>query len=193
MYNSQVRMPSYRENSLIIPFKMLCPGISQNTKHHQLTLYKGQVWREKSYLELCNHNVLNIVYDLSTINKGTPYHIKTIVNDGELYVPPVPDKWNTMIPWDTEILQSFAELTNITRMTFKYLNVYEEDTRLEDVTYQLVVGNYLCRPYHHNQCVPPHSYIPWYIWTKDGFKIQIKIFRFTTRGRCGSKEQHPYP
>ena len=58
----QVTMPRYRENRLIRPFSMLCPGISQNTKHHHLTLYKGQVWRSKSYLNLCDDNILKIAY-----------------------------------------------------------------------------------------------------------------------------------
>ena len=56
--NFQVTVPQYRDNSLIIPFSMMCPGISQNIKHHNLTAYNGRVWREKSYLELCNQNTL---------------------------------------------------------------------------------------------------------------------------------------
>ena len=106
----------YRENPLIVKFSLLCPGISQNTKHHQLTLYKGQVWREKSYLDLCNHNVLNIIYDWSV--SGWP-----IEQNGDLYVPPVPGYGFiydfSQIPWDSEMLQSFAELTNITNITYK--------------------------------------------------------------------------
>ena len=164
-------MPRYRENPLIIPFSMLCPGISQNTKLHHLTLYKGQVWGEKSYLELCNHNVLNIVFDL-------PW--ESFEKNGDLYVPPVPGigfiNDDSLIPWDSEILQSFADLTNITNITFQSFDLYEDS--LEDFTYQIVVGSYTCDPYHHNQCVPPYTYYPWYIWTKEGFKIRIQLFRF---------------
>ena len=155
---------------------MLCPGISQNTKHHHLTLYKGQVWGEKSYLELCNHNVLNIVFD--------PIALMTediMEQNGTLYVPPVPGYGfisdDTQIPWDSEILQSFAELTNITNMTFHFYDSYEDS--LEDVTYQIKVGSWMCDGIeHYEQCVPPHSHFPWYIWTKEGLKIQIKIFIF---------------
>ena len=165
-------MPRYRENPLITPFSMLCPGISQNTKHHHLTLYKGQIWREESYLELCNHNVLNIVY-------GLPNDI--IEENGELYVPPVPGHGfisdSTQIPWDSEILQSFAELTNITNITFHSFDTYEDS--VEDVTYQILVGSWVCYDlYHTEQCVPPYRYFPWYIWTKEGLKIQIKNIRF---------------
>ena len=118
-------MPIYRENPLIIKFSMLCPGISQNTKLHHLTLYKGQVWEETPYTELCNHNVLNIVYSW-TANNDYP-----IEQNGELHVPPVPSKelfvkGDTMVAWDSEILESFAELTDITDITFHYNDNYED-------------------------------------------------------------------
>ena len=47
-----------------------------------------------------------------------------------------------------------------------------------NVTYQLLVGGFECYKNHNEQCVPPNTYISWYIWTKEGFKIQIKVFRF---------------
>ena len=172
-------MPRYREHPLIVKFAMLCPGISQNTKHHQLTLYKGQVWREKSYLELCNHNVLNIAYDpydpISTENT-------TIEENGELYVPPLPGGGfindSSMIPSDSEIIQSFAELTNITNITFHSFDSYKDF--LEDITYQIMVGNSIRNAFLHNeQSVPPNSYDQFFIWTKEDFEMLInKIIRF---------------
>ena len=165
-------VPRYRENPLIIKSSMLCPGISQNTKHHHLTLYKGQVWREKPYLELCDHNVLNIVYH-HTANFNSDRDRWSIEQNGELSVPPVPGKGFrdglTQTAWDSEILQSFTELTNITSITFHAYN--ESVDSLENVTYQILVGGWMCDTYHHEQCVPRHNYIPWYIWTKEGFKI----------------------
>ena len=175
MNDSQVTVPRYRENPLIKPFSLLCPGISKNSKHHQLTLYKGQVWREKSYLELCNHNVLNIVYETDMPND-------IMEENGELYVPPVPGLGfiidRSQIPWDSEIIQSFAELTNITNMTFHSFENYDDS--LEDVTYQIKVGSYVSVNLdgNHEQCVPPYTYYPYYIWTKEGLKIQIKSIRF---------------
>ena len=116
-------VPRYRENPLIIKSSMLCPGISQNSKHHHLTLYKGQVWREKPYLELCDHNVLNVVYSW-TANGGSDRW--PMEENGELSVPPVPGKpfreGESQIAWDSEILQSFTELTNITNITFHYFD-----------------------------------------------------------------------
>ena len=169
---SQVTVPRFRENPLIIPFSMLCPGISQNTKLHHLTLYKGQVWGEKSYLELCNHNFLNILFEPRAVYRGD-----IMEQNGALYVPPVPGdrfiKDKTMIPYDSEILQSFAELTNITNMTFhKTMKTIYEDS-LEDFTYQILVGSSMCYVSHDQQCAPPQKYFPWYIWTKEGFKIRI--------------------
>ena len=101
--------------------------------------------------------------------------------NGELSVPPVPGRGfregRTAIAWDSEILQSFTELTNITNITSQYFNNYEDS--LEDFTYQIVVGSYRCGNVgHHHQCVPPHNYYPWYIWTKEGLKLKIKVFRF---------------
>ena len=56
-------MPRYTENPLVIPFSMFCAGISQNSEHHHLTLSKGQVRTDKSYLELCDNNFIKIAYD----------------------------------------------------------------------------------------------------------------------------------
>ena len=166
-------MPRYRENPLIIKSSMLCPGISQNTKHHHLTLYKGQVWREKSYAELCNQNVLNVAYDPIAVLYGD-----IMEQNGELYVPPVPGKGfredRTAIAGESEMLQSFAELTSITSMTFHSFDAYEDS--LEDVTYQIQVGSWMCSSVeHYEQCVPPNNYFPWYIWTKEGFKISNEV------------------
>ena len=173
MNNSQVTVPRFSETSLSMPFSMLCPGISQSSKHHHLTLYKGQVWREESYSELCNHNVLNVVYLWSAnFDSLNPVH-----KDGELYVPPAAGipflEESSMIPWDSEILQSFARMTNITTMNF-----YDDDYQVSflNSTY-IVVGNIVCLENPNNQqCFPPCRYKPWYIWTKEGFKIQINSF-----------------
>ena len=158
-------MPRYRENPLIMKSSMLCPGISQNFKHHHLTLYKGQVLGEKSFLELCNQNILSIAFDATN-----RYQEKTTEN-GELYVPPVPRskgfiRESTKIPWDSEILQSFAELTHISHITLHP----SKDAYLKDITYQIRVGSLKCFVSHFDQCIH-HSYVPIYIWTKEGFKI----------------------
>ena len=184
-------MPRYRENYLSTPFSMFCSGISQNTRHHHLTLYKGQVWGNKSYPELCGNNILTIVYssrDTSTED--------IMEQNGKLYVPSLPgigfnnDDF-TQIPWNSEILQSFSHLTRITQITFLYYDPsWQNDggTEIDEYTYQIHVGSFKCKfdggicgcdsegcfrcsTAHKHQCVPPHSHKTWYIWTKECFKI----------------------
>lgn len=163
----QVTVPRYRNNPLIIPFSMLCPGVSEITQLHHLTLYNGQVWGKKSYLELCNHQALTVVFALPAVN----YQMEL---SGELNVPPGPGlgfiwDFSSQIPYDSEILQSFARLTNITTIKLQTFDAYEDS--LEDVTYQLKVGSYMCYSYNHKeQCAPPYGYYPFYIWTKEGYK-----------------------
>ena len=200
--NLQVTVPKYRENSLITPFSMLCAGISQNFDHHQLTLYKGQVWGGKSYSELCDNNILSIVYHPDTIDffeidgigDGDGIMGRNALNrdkmeqDGELYVPPVPGKAftdvrgngllirdrYTQLPWESEILQSFAGLTKVTYITLQKWDS-QRDQSLEGVEYQIKVGNWRCtdKTAHHEQCASLKQYNAWYIWTKESFKIQI--------------------
>ena len=199
--NLQVTVPKYRENSLITPFSMLCAGISQNFDHHQLTLYKGQVWGGKSYSELCDNNILSIVYHPDTIDffeidgigDGDGIMGRNALNrdkmeqDGELYVPPVPGKAftdgrangllisdrYTQLPWESEILQSFAGLTKVTYITLQKWDS-ERDGSLEGVEYQIKVGNWRCtdKTAHHEQCASLKQYNAWYLWTKESFKIQ---------------------
>ena len=196
-------VPRYRKNSLITPFSMLCPGISQNSDSHQLTLYKGDVLGGKSYSELCDNNILNIVYDPDTINFFEVYddvgewdgimgrgavNRDKMEQNGELYVPPVPGKAftdvrsngllindrYTQLPWESEILQSFAGLTKVTYITLQKWDS-QRDQSLEGVEYQIKVGNWRCtdKTAHHEQCASLKQYNAWYIWTKESFKIQI--------------------
>ena len=151
---------------------MLCPGKSQK---HQLTLYKGQVWREKSYPEICDNNILKIIYGRTNMTEDK------MEKNGELYVPPTPgigfinDDF-TQIPWNSEILQSFAEMTRITHITFYDIN---ELDILRDL-FGIRIGNLRC--YFGDEidtsshtfrfkCVTPHSHSSLYIWTKEGLKI----------------------
>ena len=97
--------------------------------------------------------------------------------NGELYVPPTPG-WlfrddRAILAWESEMLQSFVELTHITNITFHDLNSNKES--LDEVTWQVFVGSLTClnELEYHIQCVSPKAYYPLYIWTKEGGKIQI--------------------
>ena len=147
---------------------MFCPGISQNSKLHHLTLNKGQVLTEKSYFELCDHNVFNVFYlSPDRINWGLPPE-----KNGKLIVPPVPGQGfiidDSMIPWDTEILHSFAEITKTTNITF-----YSRYDIMPGLTFQINVGTYEFGIGYDNEesRAPPNRHTPWYIWTKEGFLI----------------------
>ena len=181
-------MSRYIKNPLITPFSLLCPEISRNSKNHHLSLYKGQVWREKSYPELCDNNILKIIYGRTNMTEDK------MEKNGELYVPPTPgigfinDDF-TQIPWNSEILQSFAEMTRITHITFLFhdpINYGELGSAYDDLLFGIRVGNVKChfgdefaencggvwcvRPNQY-KCVTLHSHSSLYIWTKEGLKI----------------------
>ena len=160
-----------------------------------MNLFKGQVWEEKSYAELCGNNILNVVY-----NQRAMLTEDIMKKNGKLYVPPTPgigfirDDF-TQIPWNSEILQSFSELTHSTDVTVSYYN-YDSNGDFqagltEKIRYEIHVGSFSCkfgdklgpvcgcdsqgcfpcfRPDKH-QCVTPHSHKTMYIWTKERFKI----------------------
>ena len=191
-------MSRYRKNPHITPFSLLCPGISRNSKNHHLSLYKGQVWEKKSYFELCDNNVLKVVYGQTAMTEDK------MEQNGELYVPPTPgigfitDDF-TQIPWNSEILQSFAEMTRITHISF--IDLKEFRTIPNRIGFGIYVGEFKCNLVdpcqdlcwwgiadsdydlgktlgcldchiaHKHKCVPPHSHMSWYFWTKEGFKI----------------------
>ena len=111
--------------------------------------------------------------------------------NGELYVPPTPgypfrDDRETLA-WDSEILQSFAELTHITNITLRYNS--------RDIGgWQVKIGSYKCVNLvgNHVQCVSPYRYYPWYIWTKEGGKIQIIISIHKNIASCLAAYQHTH-
>ena len=152
-------------------------------------------------MELCDNNILNVMYSPRAM-----WTEDIMEQNGKLYVPPVPgvgfinDDF-TQIPWNSEILQSFAELTHISHITFFYFApVLNFD--IDDITYEINIGSFKCEfgdkyqelcgcddersidkdtcfkceTAHKLHCVTPHSHKTWYIWTKEGFKIQIKNY-----------------
>ena len=178
MSNSQVTIPRYRENPLIIPFRMFCAGVSQIAKHHHLTLYKGQVWRTKSYFDLCNNNILHIAFDTFYDKNADMVEL----NNGQLYVPQSP--WwgflegRTSIPHNGEIFRSLLDFCHITHFTFKYVPMKANPNFYED--FDLLIGPLQCNDFVMNQrsdshlghsinCLPPHSYNAWYLFTKGAF------------------------
>ena len=176
-------MPRYRENPLVIPFSMFCAGISRNSEHHHLTLSNGQVMTDKSYLELCDNNFINIAYD-------TWYDIHYDMvpqDDGTLYIPPSPgigfNGFRANIAHNGEIFQSFLDLCRISLYSYNHASVYGSYDKINSYL-QLLVGPFQCNDYQNFKwknleqyiCLPPNSHAAWYLFTKEGFKINENIF-----------------
>ena len=88
--------------------------------------------------------------------------------NGELFVPPSPSSGflydKTSIPFKSEILQSFSEMTHITLITFHPYYQPHTTYLVDYVTYQIDATALMCEnDNHHVQCVVPNNYSPWYI------------------------------
>ena len=78
----------------------------------------------------------------------------------------------TNVPWDSTIIQTFAEMTNTTDLTVDYWSHLRGPVDQEE--FQVVVGVYKCMTYARNwllDCLPFLSYRPKYIWTKESLQI----------------------
>ena len=149
-------------------------------KHHHLTLYKGQVWGSETYHDLCQNNILyvtshEVVEGLGLRGQSN----EKIEQNNQLYVSHVPG-WGfshdaSMTVMHSEILQSFAELTNSAD------NMYLTDHYTNNHKVSIYVGQFkfmfngqlqmLDQLYHEMQSLPPNLYFREYIWTKEGFKL----------------------
>ena len=99
----------------LINFNMVCHGLSQNTKNHQLTSYRDVIMG-KSYDEICDNLAVKLIYE--------PYAIyrldKLVFKNGKMDLPfhPVPQylKDNNQISLDSEMVQTFVEHCGITHV-----------------------------------------------------------------------------
>ena len=75
----------------------------------------------------------------------------------------MPDTQLTDAVGDTELISTFIQRTNITDIT--WIHWLDNDNFTEDIA----VCPFRCNEHSPNkgyQCVPPHSHIPMYIWTR---------------------------
>ena len=95
--------------------------------------------------------------------------------DWTLDIPPSPGigfiNDRTSIAHNGEIFQSFLDLCRITQYTFKH-----NPLSFKNGEAQLLVGPFQCNDFqeHHGhfiKCLPPHSHAAWYLFTKEGFKL----------------------
>ena len=83
----------------------------------------------------------------------------------ELHVPPLPGHWfivdHTQIPWESEILQSFAELTNITNMNFhSHEQIYEFAANLDPSSSGIILRPSIILPWSSRNQPPLNYEIP---------------------------------
>ena len=69
------------------------------------------------------------------------------------------------------MLDSFMKLTKITNVTFQYFN--PEYMHATNMTYQIDVGHQYASGPHFQTYAPVTSANPYFMWTKEGFKIQL--------------------
>ena len=124
LYNIQVTVPRYKKYSFkrdeaatLITFNMVCYGLSQNTKKHQLHSYRDEIIG-KPYYELCDNLASKLIYE--------PYSIyrfdRIVFKNGKMDVPYMPIARYlelTKISLDSELVQTFIEHANITKLDIK--------------------------------------------------------------------------
>ena len=99
----------------LITFNMVCFGLSQNTKNHQLVSYLDVIMG-KPYSEICDNLAVKLIFE--------PYAMfsleKLVFKNGKMDLPfhPVPRylKDQNQISFDSEMVQTFVEHCGITHV-----------------------------------------------------------------------------
>ena len=130
-------MPRYKkysskgnEPATLITFNMVCFGLSQNTKNHQLNSYRDVIMG-KSYDEICDNLAVKMIYE--------PYAIywsdNLVFKNGKMDLPytPVPKYLPlNQISLDSEMVQTFVEHFGITHVDIAREGVNEKMGRREE-------------------------------------------------------------
>ena len=130
-----------------------------------------------SFKQICNNKGIVIEYynDPDLNNKPDPEHsdieiynntlVKRSNDDPDGYWPwlgpnvKMPDYRLTDTVGDTELISTFIEKSKITYVTW-IAHIHNRDW-IEDVR----IRQFWCTARNGNQCVPPSSHLPRYIWT----------------------------
>ena len=168
-------MPRYKKSfskerlpTTLIDFTMLCPGMSQITKNHKLQSYRDVIIG-KPYYEICNHNALKIIYNPWAIYTADKLEWKNDKMDEPN--TPYPDLLErSQISFDSEILQTFVEASNISHVDIEQYDYYDSE-KLEQADFHLQIGAYACMEERdRSECLMPLAIYAWTIFTKEGFK-----------------------
>ena len=112
-----------------------------------------------SFQQICDKKAINIEYP------DNPYVFEEQLENKELPERPnedpgpnvrMQDYRSTDTVGDTELISTFIERSKITDIT--WTNRYFGDLSIGSQIYKDISSN-------GYQCVPPHKYEPWYIWT----------------------------
>ena len=116
---------------------MVCYGLSQNNQNHQLTSYRDVIMG-KSYNEICDNLEVKLIYEEYSL------YIKDrmVWKDGKMDIPEKYSPYrkylelNQMV-LDCEIIQTFAEQCNISKVDIKRevsINIEQKDGILHSIS-----------------------------------------------------------
>ena len=116
---------------------MVCYGLSQNTQVHQLTSYRDVIMG-KPYNEICDNLEVKLIYEEYSL------YIKDrmVWKDGKMDIPEKYSPYrkylelNQMV-LDCEIIQTFAEQCNISKVDIKRevsINIEQKDGILHSIS-----------------------------------------------------------
>ena len=174
-------MPTFDEpiqdshkNKMVIKFTLMCPGISMSTLTPGLSLHGSQ-----SFEEICNQLTTTIEYfthpGYSDVEVSDNKLVRRSNDNGQYsengnwysvqrtYIPSI--DMRTDLVGDTEMISTFIDRY---KLNVNWIHYFDNVNLTEDIS----VGPYLCNSgkfsysRHKSQCVPPHKYIPRYIWTR---------------------------
>ena len=127
----------------------------------------------KPYYEICNHNALKIIYEPWAVYTSEKLEWK----NGKMDVPYAPNTNTldrTMISFDSEILQTFVEASNISHVDIEQYSFYDDSGKLEQADFHLQIGSYACSKIgDRSECLMPQGDYTWTIFTKEGFKQDL--------------------
>ena len=167
---------------MVTKFTLMCPGISMSTLTHGLSLH-GSL----SFKEICNQLTTTIEYDdrMNSTYSDIEVSDNKLVrrsNDNGLYsihakltrtynlrsgnwysrqqafMPNI--EMRSDLVGDTEMISTFIDRY---RLNVNWIHYYDNANLTEDIA----VSPFDCSTISHRyQCIPPHSHVPRYIWTR---------------------------
>ena len=159
-------------NKMVTKFTLMCPGISMSTLTPGLSLHGSQ-----SFKEICNQLTTTIEYDddpgYSDVEVSDNKLVRKPIDNGQyskenpyskrqVYMPDI--EMRTDLVGDTEMISTFIDKY---KLNVNWIHWLDNANRTEDIRvcpFDCNSGKIYSR--RDTQCVPPHTHVPWYIWTR---------------------------